>query len=62
MLAGIGWQRERVDGGVRIDAYCWRRVDGGVWLALTMAACEWRHVDGGMWMAASGWRRVNGGK
>jgi len=48
MLAGIGWQRERVDGSVWIAACCWHRVDGGVRLALRMAACGWWHVDGGM--------------
>jgi len=62
MLAGIGWQREQVDGGVWITACCWCQVDGGVWLTLRMAACGWQHVVGGMWMAASGWRRLAGGK
>ena len=29
MLAGIGWQREPVDGGVWIATCGWQRVNGG---------------------------------
>jgi len=44
MLAGIGWQRERVDGGVWIAVCGWRLVGRGVWLA----GGEWPDVDGRM--------------
>jgi len=48
MFAGIGWQRERVAGGVWIAVCGWQRVGSGVWLA----EGEWLHVDGRVWQAA----------
>jgi hypothetical protein len=65
MLAAIGWQRERVGGGVWIATCCWRRLDGvwcRLWLAASglpvwLAASKWQRVYGGVMLAGIGWQR-----
>ena len=44
MLAGNGWQRERVDGGVWIAVCGWRHMDCRMRLA-RMAASGWWHAE-----------------